>query len=634
MPAVSEKQRRAMYAAAEGKSNLGIPQEVGKEFIAADAADPMRAAGVLFVAPDGRVLLVKRGPNGDHPGEWAFPAGHIDPGETAAQAAIRECVEELAYSIAGAMSLVSEKDGFATFRHDCEVFMPQLNDESVGFVWAEPNALPSPIHPGAQSTINEAILGAEGQTRTELDVAKAIMAGDMPSGTKFANMWLFKLRITGTGVAYRSGEKDAEGKVIKEEEFTFRDPALYMNDAFLQRCNGLPTIIEHPKKQMLDSAEFKDRNVGSIFLPYFDWDKNEVWGIAKIYDEAAALAMQVEQLSTSPSVVFRKSDGNTEIQLKSGEPLLIEGNPSLLDHLAICLHGVWDKGGEPAGVVSEVNNGASEMSDEKTRADAEPDKLEKILDGLSGLSKRFDSIETRMDAMEKKGDEYKEAKKDSEEKKEEEKKADAKKDADMPSETLPVADKKDSAKKDEDAEMAKAAEKKLVEAEALKKAADEAKADAAREVSSVKELIADLQARLPKELSDADYAAMADAQAKADEVFSAFGDSAPRPLNGESLVAYQKRLTTKLKGHSKAWKEIDLMKLDDGAFAIAQGQIYADAMSAAMHPTDLPANGLREIFKTDRAGRRMSEFVGSPNAWMADFKLPARLMQGISKEGK
>ena len=39
MPAVSEKQRRAMYAAAEGRSTLGIPEEVGKEFVGADSED-------------------------------------------------------------------------------------------------------------------------------------------------------------------------------------------------------------------------------------------------------------------------------------------------------------------------------------------------------------------------------------------------------------------------------------------------------------------------------------------------------------------------------------------------------------------------------------------------------------------
>lgn len=45
MPPVSQKQRGAMYAAAEGKSTLGIPKKVGKEFVAADPGGklPVRA---------------------------------------------------------------------------------------------------------------------------------------------------------------------------------------------------------------------------------------------------------------------------------------------------------------------------------------------------------------------------------------------------------------------------------------------------------------------------------------------------------------------------------------------------------------------------------------------------------------
>jgi hypothetical protein len=42
MPSKTEKQRKAMQAAAHGKSTLGIPAKVGKEFVAADKA---KAAG-------------------------------------------------------------------------------------------------------------------------------------------------------------------------------------------------------------------------------------------------------------------------------------------------------------------------------------------------------------------------------------------------------------------------------------------------------------------------------------------------------------------------------------------------------------------------------------------------------------
>jgi hypothetical protein len=36
MPPRSEQQRKAMYAAAQGKSTLGIPKKVANEYIAAD----------------------------------------------------------------------------------------------------------------------------------------------------------------------------------------------------------------------------------------------------------------------------------------------------------------------------------------------------------------------------------------------------------------------------------------------------------------------------------------------------------------------------------------------------------------------------------------------------------------------
>ena len=36
MPSVSKRQHRAMEAAAHGKSTLGIPKSVAKEFVAAD----------------------------------------------------------------------------------------------------------------------------------------------------------------------------------------------------------------------------------------------------------------------------------------------------------------------------------------------------------------------------------------------------------------------------------------------------------------------------------------------------------------------------------------------------------------------------------------------------------------------
>ena len=40
MPIKSEQQQKAMYAAAAGKSTLGIPKKVGKEFVKAGKSQP------------------------------------------------------------------------------------------------------------------------------------------------------------------------------------------------------------------------------------------------------------------------------------------------------------------------------------------------------------------------------------------------------------------------------------------------------------------------------------------------------------------------------------------------------------------------------------------------------------------
>jgi 8-oxo-dGTP diphosphatase len=50
-------------------------------------------AGVVF--RDGEVLLTQRPPTAEHAGQWEFPGGKIEPGETPEQAVVREIREEL-----------------------------------------------------------------------------------------------------------------------------------------------------------------------------------------------------------------------------------------------------------------------------------------------------------------------------------------------------------------------------------------------------------------------------------------------------------------------------------------------------------------------------------------------------------
>lgn len=71
---------------------------------------------------------------------------------------------------------------------------------------------------------------------TELELAQRIRDGTVPSPMKFSNMWLVNLRITGTGLAYRTGLK----------EHVWRDPNIYLNDAFcsvVMACRLSPTTL-------------------------------------------------------------------------------------------------------------------------------------------------------------------------------------------------------------------------------------------------------------------------------------------------------------------------------------------------------------------------------------------------------
>lgn len=296
----------------------------------------MRAAGIIFLsrsAEGDRVLFVKHAERGT----WELPGGGIEEGETAEQAAIREVGEEIGQTPHGQISLVLRQTiggvDYSTFiAHVSELFEPVLADgELTDWQWCAPSAPPDPLHPGVRLVLGRLSMN-------ELDLARAIASGEYASPQQYENLWLFAMRITGTGSSYRD----------ELNEFVWRDPAIYLNSDFLARCVGLPVIYEHPATSELTQAEWEKRVVGSIMLAFIEED--EVWGIGRIYDQDIAQLMRDKQMSTSPAVIFRNPAVNQTRRLASGRTLLIEGEPSLLDHLAICELGVWDKGGDPTGV--------------------------------------------------------------------------------------------------------------------------------------------------------------------------------------------------------------------------------------------------------------------------------------------
>lgn len=409
-------------------------------------------------------------------------------------------------------------------------------------------------------THHDSVENSDAEIDTELKAAELIKQGVLPSPYKYGNITLFALRVTGTGVAYRSSI----------EEFVFRKPELYLNDEFLARCNGLPVILEHPDRAVLDSDEFSNRVIGTLMLPYISG--NDVWSIARIYDDSAIKMMTENQMSTSPSVVFNSKSENENLSLSDGNSLLVEGKPYLIDHLAVCVQGVWDKGGEPVGVLL-TNEGKKMTENVEVKKDAEGgDKLDKLLTAVDSLCTRMDSISTRMDSLDK------------------------------PAPELPVAaDKKADAETEEK-------ERKDSEEEKVKE--EKSKADSEKEAEN----------------ADEDSGKYADAQAKADSVYSAFGDSAPAPMRGESLMSYRKRLANKLKEHSATYKDVNIHAIaDDSILSAVESGIYADAQVAARAPVDIPYGVLLEVKKRDPyTGIQTTEFKGDPSSWMRQFQVVPR----------
>jgi len=631
----------------------------------------IHAAGILFLTEAGEALFVKRSGEGDHEGVWALPGGKIEHGETPESAAQRECVEELGECPEGERAVLMRRvaDGvdYTTFLQKLsESFTPKLNAEHTGFVWANPSDPPEPLHPGVRVALKRL-------SANELDIARMMAAGDLVSPQRYGKFWLFDIRLTGTGAAYRNAVKDDNGKVLREAEYCWRDPAIYLDPEFLARANGLPVTYDHPeKKPVLDSEEFHNRIVGTIFLPYIKG--NEVWAIVKIWDDSCLDWLHGEKASTSPAVVFSSASNNEKVRLNDGTVLLVEGEPALLDHIALCGAGVWDKGGDPSGVVNQLlQEGPIGMTEEeriaaadKARKDSD-DKLDRIADALKRMDSRLDSFEAvdkaRKDAEEASAKEREEAEKENKTRfdaarkdkfgaRRDGEKHDAWKarhDADEKAMTAALC--RDGAEEDEAAEQAKAAREDAEESERKnggesfeKWAKEEAKEpdheaqdkarrdaeefkekermDAVRHDSATNDRIAALEAKikhLTTEVPADERNALALAQSRADAVAAMFGDRASAPIPGERPLDYRKRLLGRFQKHSDRFKSSRLDSLDEALLGPIEDLVYADAVQAAKSPDVGSAPGLLIPITTREGGRDVTRFNGDILGFMAPF---------------
>jgi hypothetical protein len=134
--------------------------------------------------------------------------------------------------------------------------------------------------------------------------------------------------------------------------------------------------------------------------------------------------------------------------------------------------------------------------------------------------------------------------------------------------------------------------------------------------------------------SRSDFAA---AQIKANRVANAYGDSAPPPLAGESLLDYRARLASVYKKFSRSFKDSDLHKIGDpSAMSGIEDAIYNDAMAEARHPTaaSLKPGQLRAVGTQDASGRTITKYYGDIAAFMDQFNPPHRYITRFMTNGR
>lgn len=442
---------------------------------------------------------------------------------------------------------------------------------------------------------------------TDHQVAEGIRDGKYASPQKVGDFWLFDLRVTGTGAAYRDSL----------DEWAFRDPKLWLTDEFVERAASLPVIWGHPERSGLNSEEYRERSIGNMVLAYIKGD--EVWGVGKIFDADAALAMQTTHRSTSPGVTPPK--GSTPVELNDGTKVLAEGLPLILDHLAVCEAGVWDKDGPPDGIRLDAALKGPTVADED----------------LEAVKKERDDAKAKLDAFEKADA----ARKDAEEKE----KADKAKKDESDKEAIEAAEKEksDSAKRDSrkdrhskhdgdimDCARCDSEEETEREDKAKKDAAPKTPVDADRGNELHDSKFAAMQAEIDRlkaanrPLTMAERDEIAKAFHRADKAYQSLGDQTPQAIPGESPIAYRRRLANGLRAYTQSWKTYafhDSQQSQD--FRLVEDAIYSEAAAFAKTPQSDGKRVTREVV-TYPHGKTRTEFIGDSRDFFAPFMHPRK----------
>jgi 8-oxo-dGTP pyrophosphatase MutT (NUDIX family) len=246
------------------------------------------AAGIVFVAPGGKILLLRRSATEENfPGHWSLPGGKADDGETADQAARREALEEIGDHPNGKRELVEKRTTptgmqFYTFKQSVgDEFVPKLNGEHSDYAWVSRDDLPSPIHPVVKDVLTNKMAQDAVRKRDRIALDRASVRTTDSDGHMHVASSIISAAAVNEYLGAEIPDFEALGLKPDVRYKLYRDPAELEKGA--PSLHGKPLLIIHRPQ----SADDHDREVvvGSVSNPV--WDDPKLKGELAIWDGEA-----------------------------------------------------------------------------------------------------------------------------------------------------------------------------------------------------------------------------------------------------------------------------------------------------------------------------------------------------------
>jgi 8-oxo-dGTP diphosphatase len=91
--------------------------------------DAVRVVAVALINSKNEILVAQRAPHESFAGQWEFPGGKVEAGESSESALQREMLEELGFQVPLGQSLGCYRHSYGTFVVEIEVFIGHYADQ-------------------------------------------------------------------------------------------------------------------------------------------------------------------------------------------------------------------------------------------------------------------------------------------------------------------------------------------------------------------------------------------------------------------------------------------------------------------------------------------------------------------------